>query len=291
MNLFKRKTKRADPASIQAVVKGNTQFALDLYHRLCDMKGNLFFSPYSLSTALAMTHAGARGETQAQMSLALHFPGGEVLHPAFASLEAKLEQAGKKGHVKLSIANTLWPRKGYKLLKEYLSLVKEMYGVRITPVDFEDESAARRQINTWVEEKTESKIKDLIPEGVLDDLTRLVLVNAIYFKGTWTEPFDEALTNEAPFLTAPGAQVQAQMMTRKHTFRYGETSDLQILELPYGEKDLSMLVLLPREIDGLGKLEGSLAMENLEVWLGDLKETEVEVSLPRLPSRCGWMNP
>jgi serpin B len=282
MKLFNWKTQEKKPASMAAAVQGNTQFALDLYQKLRPTKGNLFFSPYSISTALAITVAGARGDTQAQISQALHFPRDQKsLHPAFGLLRAKLEQAGEKGHVQLKIANTLWPKKGHKFLKEFLVLARKSYGVQITPLDFGDAEAARHTINSWVEERTQSKIKDLIPAGVLDSLTRLVLVNAIYFKGNWATQFDPGLTSEAPFLVAENGQAMAPMMNRKHSFRYGESRDLQILELPYGGNDLSMIVLLPRETDGLAKLEDSLVVENLEPWIKDLAETEVQVSLPR----------
>jgi serpin B len=153
--------------------------------------------------------------------------------------------------------------------------------VRITQIDYGDEEAARHTINSWVEERTESRIKDLIAPGVLDRWTLLVLVNAIYFKGEWTSQFDGNLTGEAPFWVASDSQVQVSMMTQKHDFRVGEVDGLQILELPYAGDDLSMIVLLPKEMDGLAKLEGSLTVENLDGWTKVLTKTEVEVSLPR----------
>jgi serpin B len=278
----KRTVEEAGQSNLEAAVRGNTDFTLDLYQKLRKLEGNLFFSPYSISTALAMTYAGARGDTQTQMAQALHFlQDPNMLHPAYARLGAKLEEAGKNGHIQLKIANTLWPRKGYKLLKTFLALAKKFYGVRITPIDFGEEEAARQMINAWVEERTESKIKDLIEAGVLDDSTRLVLVNAIYFKGEWAGKFDPSLTIQAPFLTYPGGQIQVPMMTRKDTFRYAEDDGLQILELLYDGDDLSMLVLLSREVDGLAKFEESLVVDNLDKWIRNMQETEVEASLPR----------
>jgi serpin B len=282
MQLFWSKKQQNDQASLVAAMQGTTEFALDLYRNLRATEGNLFFSPYSISAALAMTYAGARADTQTQMAHALHFlPDQKQLHPAFALLAARLEEAGKKGHVQLSAANTLWPRTGYTFLKEFLNLAKKFYGVQITPVDYDDEEAARNTINKWVEEKTEGKIKDLIASGVLDSATRLVLVNAIYFKGEWGSQFDPRLTSQAPFMVASGEPVQVPMMTCKHAFKYTEDSDLQILELRYAGDDLTMLVLLPKEIDGLEKLEESLTMENLDKWTKALSETEVDVYLPR----------
>ncbi|MGA2490549.1 MAG: serpin family protein [Anaerolineales bacterium] len=252
MQLFWSKKQQNDQASLVAAMQGTTEFALDLYRNLRATEGNLFFSPYSISAALAMTYAGARADTQTQMAHALHFlPDQKQLHPAFALLAARLEEAGKKGHVQLSAANTLWPRTGYTFLKEFLNLAKKFYGVQITPVDYDDEEAARNTINKWVEEKTEGKIKDLIASGVLDSATRLVLVNAIYFKGEWGSQFDPRLTSQAPFMVASGEPVQVPMMTCKHAFKYTEDSDLQILELRYAGDDLTMLetevdVYLPR---------------------------------------------
>jgi len=271
-----------DRSGVATAVQGNTEFALDLYQKLRTTDGNIFFSPYSISTALAVTYAGARRDTAIQIAQALHFLlDQKQLHPAFALLEAKLGEVGKKGQVQLRIANTLWPQKGYALLEEFLALMKQYYGVLITAVDYGNAEAARHTINAWVEEKTENKIKDLILPRMLDALTRLVLVNAIYFKGNWASQFDQRLTSDAPFWVTPDDQVQVPTMTQKHKFRYGEGNGLQILELPYAGDDLSMIVLLPEGIGVLAKLEDSLTGENLGRWARNLRETEVEVFLPR----------
>lgn len=282
MQLLKKFFQEKDLPHLETVVDGNTEFALDLYQKLCASEGNLFFSPYSISSALAMTYAGARGETQTQMAQALHFRlDPEHLHPAFAQLETKLDQVGKKGNVKLVSANTLWPSEDYEFLKEFLALVKKFYGVLISPINYDDEEAARHKINAWVEEKTQSRIKDLIQAGVLDTMTRLILVNAIYFKGEWASQFDPGLTGQMPFSAVPDGLIQVPMMTQKHEFRYGEGDGLQVLELPYAVEDLSMLVLLPRETNGLVKLEESLTVEKLDQWTKNLEGTEVVLSLPR----------
>ena len=279
---FKKTLNNKDRAILDAAVQGNSKFALELYRKLCAMEGNLFFSPYSISSALAMTYAGARGETQTQMAQALHFLLDQKhLHPAFAQLETKLEQVGKKGNVKLVSANTLWPSEEYEFLEEFLALVKKFYGALISPINYDDEEAARHMINAWVEEKTQNKIKDLISPGVLDSLTRLVLVNAIYFKGEWATRFDPELSSQEPFLVAPGSQVQVPMMKLKHEFNYAESDGLQVLELPYAGEDLAMILLLPREVTDLAGLEGSLVTENLDKWTKNLEKAEVDVSLPR----------
>ena len=270
-----------NPAGMATAVQGNTQFALDLYRAQRETPGNLIFSPYSISVALAMTYAGARGQTAAQMARTLHFDlDPQQLHPAFAALEARLSEVGQQGAVQLRVANRLWPQQGCEFLEAYLALVKQFYAAPVTLVDYRNPEAARRTINAWVEEKTECKIVDLIPPGILDVLTRLVLTNAIYFKGRWASPFDKGLTRAARFWVTPRTQVQAQMMAQKHGFGYAEFDGVQALELPYAGHDVSMIVLLPRERDGLAALEGALTAESLRRWTRDLWEREVEVFLP-----------
>lgn len=278
--------KNASHSDLETLVQGNTAFALDLYKQLKATKGNLFFSPYSISTALAMTYAGARKNTEKQMAQTLHFTlSQKQLHSAFAALEAELkivQDANFAGHVLLKIANALFPHVGYPFLDDFLTLAKEYYGVTITAVDYGAFEAARQKINGWVEQKTEQKIRELIPQGILDALTRLVLVNAIYFKGNWASQFDKNLTKNAPFAIAPGNQVQAPMMTQEQEFGYAEHDSLQVLELPYVGGDLAMIVLLPKKIDGLTELEAALTVENLDKWTSHLRTTQVQVFLPRL---------
>jgi serpin B len=191
------------PAVSQAeFVTGNTAFAANLYAKLSKRDGNIFFSPYSISTALAMTYAGARGNTATQMAATLHFSlGQDALHVAFAGQERHLNDIQSKKKVQLHVANSLWPQKDYPFLPTYLDLVKRNYGVGITPVDFKGNAeGARTAINRWVEGKTNARIKDLMPVGVLDGWTRLVLVNAIYFKGNWAQQFRKWATRDLPSL-------------------------------------------------------------------------------------------
>lgn len=266
-----------------AVVQGNTAFALDLYGKLKTEHGNLFLSPYSISTALAMTYAGARGDSEKQMANVLHFtPDNNQLHPSFALLEAQLNAIQGKGDIELSVANALWLQNDYAFFKSFLDLIEKNYGAVINRVNFRGASeAVRIKINRWVEEKTKDKIMDLIKPGVLDSLTRLVLTNAIYFKGNWASQFETSKTKEETFWLDSGNSISVPMMVQKKDFRYVESESLQILELPYTGNDLSMIVLLPRERDGLGKLEASLTVENLTNWLNLLKENEIRVFLPK----------
>jgi serpin B len=277
---------------LQAQTEGNTAFACDLYARLKTEKAgaNLFFSPYSLSTALAMTYAGARGPTAEQMAGTLHFGLDQArLHPAFFALEESLAAVQKKGRVTLGVANSLWPQNGYPFREEYLDLARHWYGVTITPVDYARAAdEARQKINAWVEDKTNRKIVNLIPAGVLNPLTRLVLANAIYFKGDWASRFKAVDTQEQPFNLGTGETVQAHLMYQqaKDQFRYAETDTMQALDLPYAGNDLSMLVLLPKKNDGLPALESELTAANLSRWTRQLRPQEVKAYLPKFKVTC-----
>ncbi len=278
------------PPSVPVAVSNNTAFACDLYAQLKSQEGNLFFSPYSISTALAMTYAGARGETAAQMAKTLRFtlPPAD-LHPAFAALSAQMHAVQQTGQVQLSIANSLWPHKSYPFLEDYLALVKKNYGTTITPVDFaKEESKAREQINQWVEEKTQKKITNLIG-APLDAMTRLVLVNAVYFKGKWESPFEAAQTRQAPFFIAEQKSVQVPLMSQTHEFKYMEYTEVQVLELPYAGKALSMVVILP--VGGtpqeLAKVERVLSAERLIEWRAQMQMQKMEIFLPKFKVTWG----
>ena len=269
----------------------NNAFALALYAKLrAEDQGNLFLSPYSISTALAMTYAGAKGKTAAEMAEVLHFTvPQEQLHPGFAALTAKLHGDIKKEGYQLRIANRLWGQAGYHFLPTFLQVTRDHYGAELAQVDFaQDTEAARHTINAWVEEKTEEKIKDLLAQGVLDSGTTLVLTNAIYFKGDWQRKFEAKATKDAPFLLTPQKKVTVPMMRQRGKFAYGVVGNVQVLELPYVGKDLSMFVLLPKEVDGLADLEKSLSEETLNTWTSGLREQTVEVLLPKFKMTSGF---
>lgn len=276
----------SEPVDVNEVVKGNTEFALELYGKLAEAPGaegkNLFFSPYSISTALALTYAGARGNTEKQMAQVLHFgPAGRRIHPAFGLLEKQLNEKGAEGVFELTVANALWGQKDYKFLDTFIDLVNTNYSAGLNEVDFADTENARNVINKWVAEKTREKIKDLIKPGVLTRLTRLVLTNAIYFKGKWQVEFDKKDTRDTPFHTSARNTVTVPMMYLEEKFKYYRNDSLQILELGYKGDDLSMVVLLPKEVEGVKKIEKELSFENLEKWLEKLREQELKVYLPR----------
>ena len=188
----------------------------------------------------------------------------------------------KKGGYQLSVANALWGQKGYGFLPAFLKLVRSNYGAPLNEVDFVGATeAARKTINDWVEKETRDKIKDLIKPGVLDSLTTLVLTNAIYFKGDWASQFNEDVTKDAPFTLSAAEKVDVPMMNQKGDFGYMETEGFQALELPYAGDDLSMVVFLPRKVDGLKGFEKMLTMENLRRWISNLRKQKVIVFLPR----------
>ncbi|MEW6618504.1 MAG: serpin family protein [bacterium] len=279
----------APSADLKAVVNGNTQFALDLYSKLKETtEANLFFSPYSISVALAMTYGGARGNTAKEMENSLHFTLKEKTHLAFAELDTRLDEVQRKRKVQLHIANSLWPQKDYRFLPEYISLIKQHYGVSITPLDYTKAvEEACRIINKWVEDETKEKIKDLIRKGGLNPLVRLVLVNAIYFKGDWASQFDPKQTANINFTLLNGEKKRVPMMQQKGKFRYREIEKAQLLELPYIGKQLSMIILLPQDPNGLSDIENQLSERKLDSWFSNLTEEEVKVYLPKFKITWG----
>jgi serpin B len=276
-------------SDVRMVVAGNTEFAFDLYEQLKSHPkikedgGNLFFSPYSISTALAMTWAGARSETQKQMAQVLHFSLPQSrLHHAFEELERQLNTVNKKDGYELSVANALWGQKGCGFLDEFLELTEKKYAARLREVDFVTETEkARKLMNRWVEEQTNNKIKELIQPSVLGPLTRLVLTNAIYFRGDWAKPFREGDTVHTAFYVSTDQTEEVAMMCQEENFKYAGLREAQILELPYKEDKLSMVVLLPTKIDGLAGLEESLTAQRLAKYLQNLHSQKVVVYLPK----------
>jgi serine protease inhibitor len=276
----------ADVAEVAQVAQGNNAFAFDLYSKVCAKEGNLFFSPESISTALAMTYGGAKGNTAEEMATVMHFTlGQEKLHPAFAALLKTQNGAGvdpaSRGY-QLVVANALWGQAGYPWKADFLKKTETNYGAGLRQLDFSASEQARQTINSWVEKETREKIKDLIPSGVLTSLTRLVLTNAIYFKGDWAAQFDKKDTHDNKFFLTADKTVTAPMMHRKGDYRMFENDDLQMLELPYKGKDLSMLVLLPRKTAGLGELEKHLSAATFDEFIKNLRDRhEVDVAFPK----------
>jgi serpin B len=274
-----------DGNDIREAVAGNTEFAFDLYGKLRNKtpKGNLFFSPYSLSTALSMTYAGARGDTEKQMATALRFTlPGNRLYPAFGALQKQLIQENKSRGYRLLLANALWLQKGEPFLKEFLDLTQYYYGAGLSQLDFVNETEqSREKINSWVEEKTQDKIKDLIPQDGVKPDTALVLTNAIYFKGEWKTKFRWWKTRRADFNVSEKDKVKVRMMHLKKNFKYSEDEEMQVLELLYKGNEISMMVFLPRKTEGIKEIEETLTAESLNAILSKMRTREVDVYFPK----------
>ena len=277
--------KPAKPAtvSVETVVEGNTRFALRMHQELSSIEGNLFFSPYSISSALGMTYAGARNQTEKEMREALCFPNQhEDFFRFYGELQEALLAGEKTEDIELNIANAIWVEKSHRFLRNYLRLVKKEYKSSVSLADFMGNADAERErINSWVEEQTRDKIKNLVPPGAVSELTRMVLVNAIYFKGDWARQFKEKYTRERAFYVSATESVEVEMMRQTETFRWSEDADTEALELPYEGHQLSMLVLLPKESDGIHALEQSLTVEKLNGLISTLREKKIEVTLPK----------
>lgn len=269
-------------ASEVEAVRGSNAFAVDLYAQLRSQPGNLFFSPESISTAFAMAYAGARGQTADEMQHVLHFtlPTAQ-LHPAMGALLAAMN-AQHNGY-QLRVADALWAQQDASFLPSYVKLVQTDYAAGFHRVNFKaSPDAVSNAINHWVEQQTNNKIQNLIGPGVLTLATRLVLTNAIYFKGDWLNPFEKASTQIEEFHTSSSQFVMAPLMHRTGSYRYYDGATFQALELPYSGDELSMDVLLPKSNDGLAALEQSFTASAAGDWLQKLEPVDkVILTFPR----------
>lgn len=272
-------------AALRTLVKANTTFALDLYQQVKGQEGNLFFSPFSLSTCLAMTYVGARGQTSNELARVLHFtlPPGE-LYESFRRLNRRLSDIGIRKQLTLNVANSVWTQSRYHFEQQYLDLNRKFFDARIGAVDFErNPAAACREINDWVAGKTADKIKDLLAPDALDQRTRMVLCNAIHFKGDWEKQFDPRATSPAEFFVTAGRSVKAPMMFREMKIKMYEAGVVSVIELRYASGTLSMIVFLPAAQDGLARLESNLTLPSLAQWLGGLSQSKEEETMVWLP--------
>lgn len=275
-----------------SVAKASNKFGVDLFRILAAKDGsnlkNVFFSPISLSTVLAMTSLGARGDTATEMAKTLHWDGipAEQLHNAMKAFLGTISQLND-GKNKLLTANSLFVQQGLEIA-QFKSQTAMFYGATVAEVDYKtNPGAARSRVNRWVEQQTRNKIKNVIPEGGFDANTKLVLVNAIYFKGLWEKTFDKQQTHSGPFLNSLGKKVDTQMMKIVGDFRMysNEKLSLQTIELFYKDKNCSMFILLPNTPNGLPDLEKVLTSELLETTVAATKKTslkkEVHVTIPK----------
>lgn len=282
---------------VQEVVNANNQFAFDLYSEVDKSEqGNIFYSPYSISVALAMTYEGAKGQTADEMKSVFHFPENNVLRPNFAAIYNDINKGNNA--YKLRTGNALWVQNDFLFLEDYTGRVEKYYGGKAANLDFVSETEKSRQtINSFIEEQTNNKIKDLIPTGFINSMTKLVLTNAIYFKGTWEWEFDKSDTCEQDFKITPTNIVKTPMMYMdpdKARFNYADLEDLQILELPYKGEEISMLILLPKQGEDYDRETGEvitsdytledieLSSEKLEEYKAQMQETKLgSISLPK----------
>ncbi len=280
----------AQDDSISTLADGNGIFAFDLYHAIQEeADGNLFYSPYSISQALAMTYAGARGETARQMADTLHFIlPQEELPPAFYVLDSYLTPPEDTGSVQgeegqpfqLNISNALWGQEGYPFLEEFINLLSESYGAGLYPVDFENvPEEARQMVNDWVADETEDKIRDIVPPGAISSATRLVLANAIYFNAGWLFPFEESLTQDDVFTLLDGSQVTIPMMYQEESFGYVQGDGYQAVELSYYGYDMAMLIIVPDEGE-FESFEESLNFETFTAIQSSITWEQVQLFMP-----------
>lgn len=291
---------RVDPDvgtdELDSLVRGNTQFAFEMHDAIVDAEPDAdhFVSPFSISIALAMTYAGARGDTAETMADTLHFALEQAdLHPAFNALDQTLEEREDPddGTVKLNIANALWPREGLTLREEFLDTMAAQYGARPVELDFGSEpEKSRETINEWVADKTEGKIDELIPEGELNANPPLVLTNAIYFLGDWLEEFDEGDTYNTEFTTLEGGTGGVSMMSQSESFPYAEVDGHQLIELPYVGEETSMVVLLPAQ-GAFETFETELDAARLDELLTALDEQHGQIDLPRFELETSYVLP
>lgn len=275
-------------AAVHPMISAGNAFAFDLYKRLSKDAGNVFFSPYSITVALAMAHEGARGATAREMEKALRLPADAAARRDFFA--GDINRLGAELGVEMG--NAFWAQSDYKFLPQYKETLEKYYQAAAFNADFKTAAdKARLEINGWTETKTRGKIKDLFPPNSLNSLTRLVLADAVYFKGNWETQFDKSLTADEDFYTTPKNKVKVGMMKRAGSgskFNFFETVDLQLLELPYKGGKLSMLVLLP-PAGGLKKLEKQISPAQLDAWKKGLYNRRVDVFLPRFILNAKYM--
>lgn len=291
-----RETPDVDDATRRELVAGDTRFALDLHRALVEEKPdeNLFFSPYSVSIALAMTWAGARGTTEREMRETLHYLDQDRTHPAFNALDRAIDgrdevevEDDEGTPFSLETANAVWGQEGFPFRQSYLDALATNYGAGLRVVDYEsDPGAARDRINEWVAERTEGKIPELFPEGTIDALTRLVLANAVYFQANWEYPFDEAETSDGEFTALDGSTATVPFMHESRGLPYAEGDGWQAVELPYVGGEVSMVVLLP-EAGTFEAVEADLTADRIQGVFDALERREGSLAFPKFTYHSG----
>jgi serpin B len=268
-------------SDVKAAAQSSNQFAFDLYRRATDAASNRILSPASIAISLAMIHAGARGETSKQMAQGLHLELPEPqVQAGFGTLNGLLNAPSK--HYRLNMANRLWLQSGFPFEAAFLKSTLAHYRAEPGSIDFANPERARQLINQWVSDQTNGRIGQIITPGLLRDQIRFVLTNAVYFKGTWQYRFAKELTREAPFHDLKNREIKVAMMNQTGGLQYGENADAQFLQLPYLGGELSMVILLPKRVDGLPQLEKHLSAQEMQKWLSGMGHAdEVDTYLPK----------
>ncbi len=269
------------PKEASRLASASNTFAFDLWKRAAGLKpGNLAVSPASISMALAMPYGGAKGETAAQMKTVLHFdadPGAQMT--SWGKMSADLTRPSPA--MKLRIANRGFADTAAKLEPSFVARTRD-FGAPLETLDFQKAAEpSRARINGWVEEQTEHRIKDLLPADAIKPLTRLVLVNAIYFLADWQRPFDPTWTKKAPFTTAAKTKKDVDTMLQVESFPVMKADGVSVVQLAYKGGTASMLVILPDQVDGLDALERTITAASLEKWKRALARQRIELTLPR----------
>jgi len=274
--------KYAYSQDIEDVVTGNNEFSFSLYDEINNEAANVFFSPYSISSALAMTYNGAREKTKEEMADVMNFnKNEESLSKNFSALNSHITNLTSK-KIQLNIANSIWGQQDYGFEKRFLELNNKYYGAGVKEVNFkENYKSIRKDINKWVENKTQEKITDLIKSNMLDPMTRMVLVNAIYFNGKWAFPFKEEDTYEDVFYIYSECKTKTNFMERQVSLKYYEDDLAQVVEIPYSGKSLSMMVILPKERYGMEQLEHQLNENLYHSYQKSMKTKKVKLTLPK----------
>jgi serpin B len=265
----------------QSPVSSNNQFTFDFYKKVLatDKEGNIFASPFSISSAFAMVYAGTTGETQAEMSRVLGFSNTPNFHQQQASFQENLQKNLPKG-LALEVANALWIKNGFNFLPAYQRIMENDYKASLTPVNFNNPKEASGIINAWTSKKTHEKIKEIVKPEHITDLTRLVLTNAIYFKSNWATAFDKKNTQPYPFMLGAGKTQNTPFMHKQEYMPYFENDDLQMIEIPYTDKRASLVVLLPKEKSNIETLEKNITLQDFEKWSKSTYQQDVRLFLP-----------
>jgi serpin B len=275
---------------MEKIVQANTAFAIDLFRKLAEKNGNVVFSPFNIFNCLIASHEGAGGNNQEEIARVLHLSSkNSPLHQSFKDLHRYFREIQSRKSVILRMTNAFWIQTGFKFKKDFIKLCRDYYKSDIFSVEYEkNPEKCRLKINKWVAKQTKNNIRNILLLGTIDEFTRWIITNAIYFNGNWLNQFAAYDTKDDVFWQSSKKKLKVKMMFQKNDFGYKETADLHVLEMPYVGKDLSMIILLPQRLDGLPKLEEELSSDILREWTSDLRSGEVKVFIPRFDVKAKY---